>query len=151
MRSRMMAIVLNQSLQGPKSETMIVHDFGGTHRVHSIAELEQLLGARFKDELNEFSLRPDSSVYPLIKIHVRGNLAAIYYIPADREAGYVSDGGKMNLNLKEMTSFSIGPMGRSETIDVPNGFIVPFPEASKVAREFFNSQELPRSIEWYKL
>jgi len=41
---------------------MEVHDFGGRHSVHSIAQLEQLLGTRFKDQLNEFSLCADFAV-----------------------------------------------------------------------------------------
>ena len=80
---------------------------------------------------------------------MRGDLTAIYYIPGDRQAGYVSVGGKMNLNPKEMTTFPIGELG--ETIDVLNDSIVPFSEALEVARKFFHSQELPRSIEWFEL
>jgi hypothetical protein len=130
---------------------MKVHDFGGTHRVHSIAQLEQLLGARFKYQMNEFSLCPDSGVYPLIKINVRGDLAAIYYYRGDEQAGYVSLGGKMNLDPKGETSFSIDNRDPGETIDVLNEFIVPFSEALDVAKEFFHSQELPRSIKWLEL
>jgi hypothetical protein len=130
---------------------MKVHDFGGTHSVNSIAQLEQLLGARFKHHMNEFSLCPDSSIYPLIKINVRGDLAAIYYIPADRQAGYVSIGGKMHLDPKAETSFSIDGLDPGETIDVPNEFIVPFSKAVEAAKEFFHAQEMPRSIKWFEL
>lgn len=130
---------------------MIVHDFGGTHRVHSIAELEPLLGARFKHQMNEFSLRPDSTVYPLIKIYVRGDLGAMYYIPEDGEAGYASVGGKMNLDPDKMTTFSIDNRDPGESIDVWNRFVIPFSKAVEVAKEFFHSEELPRSIEWFEL
>ena len=82
-------------------------------------------------------------------IFVRGDLTAVYYIPEDREAGYVSVGEKMNLNPREMTTFPIGELG--ETIDVLNRFIVPFSEMLEVAKEFFYSTELPRSIKWLKL
>jgi hypothetical protein len=128
---------------------MIVHDFEGTHRVHSIAELEQRLGVRFNDEENGFGLSPDSSEYPLLLIQVRGNLAVIHYIPGDGEAGYESLGGKMNLDPHEKTTFSIHRSG--DEIYVLNRFIVPFSEALEVAKEFFQSQALPRSIKWLKL
>ena len=82
-------------------------------------------------------------------IFVRGDLTAIYYIPGDRQAGYVSVGGKMNLNPKEITTFPIGEVG--ETIDVLNRFIISFSEALEVAKEFFHSTELPSSIKWLKL
>jgi hypothetical protein len=130
---------------------MKVQDFGGTHSVRFIAELEELLQARFKDQLNEFSLCADSSDYPLLWIFVKGDLVAIYYIPADGQAGYVSIGGQMNLDPKKMTTFQIGGFDPGDTIDVHNEFIVPFSEALKVAKEFFHSQELPRSIKWFEL
>jgi hypothetical protein len=130
---------------------MKVIDFGGSHSVHSIAQLEQLLKARFKDQQNEFSLCPDSGVYPLIKIHVRGDLAAIYYMRGDDRAGYVSVGGQMNLDPDGETSFPIGAIDQGDTIDVLNEFIVSFSEAVNVAKDYFHSQELPRSIEWLEL
>jgi len=55
----------------------------------------------------------------------------------------------MNLNPKEITTFAIGDAG--ETIDVLNDSIVPFSDALEVAKEFFHSQEMPRSIKWLEL
>jgi len=129
---------------------MIVSDFSGDHSVQSVAQLEQQLGVRFKDEQNGFGLTPDSSDYPALDVYVKGNLAALYYIPEDGQAGYVSLGGKTNLDPKEWTTFSIH-RSDSDSIDVSNESIVPFSEALKVAKEFFHSQELPRSIKWRQL
>jgi hypothetical protein len=129
---------------------MELDDFRGSRNVRSVAQLEQVLQSRFTDQLNEFTLTPDASDYPRLWIFVRGDLAAIYYYRADDgRAGYVSVGGKLNLNPKEMTVFSIGESG--ETIDVLNEFIVPFSEALEAAKEFFHSQEMPRSIKWLEL
>jgi hypothetical protein len=130
---------------------MNVGDFGGDHSVQSIAQLEQLFGVRFKYDQNQFALSPDASNYPLLLIYMRGNLAVIYYIPEDGQAGYVSLGGKMNLDPKEWTTFSIDNLDPGETIDVLNASIVPFSEALEAAKEFFHSQKLPRSIEWRQL
>jgi hypothetical protein len=92
------------------------------------------------------------SDYPALVIYVRGDLAAIYYYRADDgRAGFVSIGGKMNLDPKKMTTFQIGGFNPGDTIDVLNDSIVPFSEALEVARKFFHSQELPRSIEWFEL
>jgi hypothetical protein len=130
---------------------MELDDFGGSRNVRSIAQLEQVLRARFTDQLNEFTLTPDSSDYPRLWIFVRGDLAAVYYIARDDDrAGYVSVGGNLNLNPKEMTTFAIGD-DTGETIDVLNDSIVPFSEAVEAAKEFFHSQEMPRSIEWLEL
>jgi hypothetical protein len=129
---------------------VIVSDFGGDHSVHSVAQLEQRLGVRFQDEQNLFYLTPDSSDYPALTVHVRGDPAAIYYYRGGGQGLYVSVGGKMNLNPKEWTTFSID-RADSDPIDVFNVSIVPFSEALEAAKEFFHSQELPRSIEWRQL
>jgi len=126
---------------------MEVNGLDGTHSVHSVAELEQLLGTRFKDQENDFLLTADSSDYPRLSILVKGDLAAIHYFPKDGHAGHVALGGKMNLDPKKMTKFYIGHLDAGDTIHVPSRLIVPFSEALKVAKEFFHSQELPRSIE----
>jgi hypothetical protein len=143
-------MALNQRLQSPKSETMIVTDFSGDHSVQSMEQLEQRLEVRFQSEQNLFHLTADSGDYPTLTIHVKANLAVIYYVPEDGQTGYVSLGGKMNLDPNEMTTFSIDSFDLGESIDVPNELIVPFSEALKVAKEFFHShaQERPRSIEW---
>jgi hypothetical protein len=99
---------------------MIVGDFDGNHSVQSVAQLEQRLGVRFKDDENGFGLTPDSSDYPALDIYVRGDLAVIYYVPDDGQTGYVSVGGKMNLDPKEWTTFSITEHDPGETIDVSN-------------------------------
>lgn len=128
---------------------MIVIDFSGEHSVQSIADLEQRLGVRFNDKENGFVLSPDSSEFPQLFIQVNGNLAVIHYFHEHGQAGYESLGGKMNLNPDETTTFSLHRSG--DPIYVLNRFIVPFSEALEVAKEFFNSQELPRSIEWLQL
>jgi hypothetical protein len=130
---------------------MKVIDFGGTHSAHSIPQLEQLLRARFRNQENEFLLAPDASKYPYLSIMVRGDVAVLYYFPEGDHAGYLAVGGKLNLDLQEMTTFQIGGLDPGDTIDIQNEFIVPFSEALKVAEEFFHSQELPRSIEWFEL
>lgn len=128
---------------------MKVTDFSGEHGVQSIAELEQRLAVRFNDEENGFVLAPDSSEFPQLVIQVKGNLAVIHYFRGDDRAGYESLGGKMKLDPDETTTFSLGRSGG--LIYVLNSFIVPFSEVLEVAKEFFHSQELPRSIEWFEL
>jgi hypothetical protein len=130
---------------------MEVDALDGAHSVHSIAQLEQLLGVRFKDHENDFLLTPDLSDYPRLSIMVKGDLAAIHYFPKDGHAGHVAPGGKLNLDPKKMTKFSIGRLDVSDTIYVPNHLIVSFSEALEAATKFFQSQEMPRSIEWVAL
>jgi hypothetical protein len=130
-----------------------VIDFGGTHIVHSAAELEQVLQARFKHEMNEFSLSDEPRrSYPLLVIYARGDLATMFYYKADdRLPGYTSIGGEMNWDSQKMTNFSIDNLDPGESIDVWNHFVVPFSKSVEVAKEFFHSREMPHSIEWFEL
>ena len=130
---------------------MEVIDFGGTHSAHSVEQLQQLLGARFKHEMNEFKLCAEERPYPVLVIYASGrDIAALYYVPKRREPGYMSVGGQLNLDPEKATPFSVDNLS-PESIEIRNGFIVPFSKAVEVAKEFFHSQELPRSIEWYAL
>jgi hypothetical protein len=130
---------------------MVVTDFDGDHSVHSMAQLEHLLGVRFRDEQNLFHFSPDLGDCPALTIHVKADVAVIYYYPEDGHPGYVSLGGKLNLDPKESTTFAISKDYPETSIDARNVYLVPFSEAVKVAKEFFHSQELPRSIEWREL
>src|SRR6266481_4485112 len=129
---------------------MKVIDFDGHHSVHSIAELEQLLGVRFKDQLNHFWLRADGSDFPRLAIMVKGDLSAIHYFPKDRHPGYVSLGGKLNLDPDRTATFSISH-SPADDVKVRHEFVIAFSKAHEVAKEFFHSRERPRSIEWCEL
>jgi hypothetical protein len=137
--------------QAQPSDAMEVFDFGGTHYVHSIAELERLLEARYKNQMNEFALYPEGTDHPSLVIYVKDDLAVIFYHSLPEDPGYMSIGGKINLDPQKMTTFSIDNLDPGESIDIWNDFIVPFAEAVTVAKEFFHSQERPRSIEWFAL
>ena len=121
--------------QSPTGETMEVEDLSGTHGAHSIAELEQLLGVRFNDRLNHFWLRADGSKFPELAIMVNGDLSAIHYFPQKRHAGFVSLGGKLNLDPDKTTTFSISH-SPADDAQVRHEFVIPFSEAMKVAKEF---------------
>ena len=52
---------------------MELDDLRGSRNVRSIAQLEQVLRARFRDQENEFALTPDLDDYPLLWIVVKEN------------------------------------------------------------------------------
>src|ERR1700752_4356238 len=129
---------------------MEASDFDGTHKVHSIAELEQLLGVRPKNRKNHYWLRSDGSKYPYLAIMVKGDLSAVYYFPGGGHAGFVSRGERLNLDLDKKTTFSI-TRSPADDVYIRNEFVISFTEAREIAKELFNSQNLPRSIHWFEL
>ena len=130
---------------------MEVSDFGGPHIVRSVAELEQALRARFKNQMNGFMLHADSTDHPLLVIYVTSDLAVLFYHPIPDDPGFMSMGGSKNLDLEKITIFSLSNLHPETTIEVESKFVVPFSTALEVAKEFFHSQERPRSIEWLEL
>ena len=129
---------------------MKAHDFSGTHKIDNAADLERIiLTARFGDGRNEVLLWHDDHEYPVLSILLKDSLAALHYVPCDGDAGFASIAENLGLEPGEMTTFATGNIG--EEIQVSNRAIVSLPTAAAVAREFFHSKELPRSVEWIKL
>jgi Immunity protein Imm1 len=117
------------------------------YQVKSREELESVLMRRVLNNENQFWLNHDGQEYPVLAISVKGEIAYVYYVPYDRCAGFQSIGRIHGLQ-GHSTDFSIG---LHDTISVQNEFVVPFSAALNAANEFFESADLPSSIEWYEL
>ena len=129
---------------------MKVDDFGGVHTIATAAELERLMRVRFSNDLNEFLLSHESSGYPLLAIFAKRDLAAIYYIPKDGDAGFASVGKDTGLPPDGTTTFLTGG-NLGQELEVTNRAILPFSVALRVALEFLRDKQRPRSIEWLQL
>ena len=130
---------------------MRVYDFDGLVEVSNIRELEKALMKRYlKDgeEVNHFWLDHDEA-YPSLAIPIRGNLAGLHYFPEEGHPGFRSEGNMKGLKMGKTTEFYMNIHGQS--IDVINDAIVPVSVALRVAKEFFYSKELPKSVEWFEL
>ena len=65
-----------------------VVDFKSTHVARELRDLETILSRRYGDGRNAFWLSHENQKYPTLSILVNGDMAAIHYIPAEREAGF---------------------------------------------------------------
>jgi Immunity protein Imm1 len=132
-----------------KAEPMRVEDFNKRIEVVSEEELGSAMSQRYVDSSNLFWLSHQPEGYPVLAIHVKGDLAVLNYFPEERQAGFVSIGSVSSLEPREFTIFSSSSTG--ETDMIPNHQIVPFAAAIEAAKEFMRSDTLPTSIKWFEL
>jgi hypothetical protein len=127
---------------------MLISDIGGEHEATSLEEFERMLAKRFGAEQgNEFWLCHDPGGYPGLMLSVKGDLACVHYIRAERDPSFQSIGNVSGLKPGGTTNFA----SRVETFDMPNSAILHLADALPAAREFFYSDALPKSIKWLEL
>jgi hypothetical protein len=129
---------------------MEVDDFGGSHKVNSDQDLDEILAARYGQGVNEFWLWQGDKLRPAICIFANGELACIHYYPHDDHPGFQSLGPAPGLDSKGETMFFVNSPEGEET-PMPNTSVVPFSWARAVAKEFARSTQLPRCIKWSEL
>jgi hypothetical protein len=129
--------------------TLRVEDFGGLHDATSVNALEKILTKRYNEEANSFWLSHENRRHPALTLLVKGNLAGLHYFPEESHPGFVPAGNTAGLKSGEMTIFYMDKGG--EEMQIVNDAIVPFSSALAVAKEFFGSEALPKSIRWTEL
>lgn len=126
---------------------MQVQDIDGGYEVNGIPELEAVLRRRNGSGANAFWLSHVAGGYPTLSLLVKDDLAALHYMPKDREAGCRSVGKMTNLRRGESTKFSTSKHS-ADDVYVINDALMPFSAALAAAKEFLSSNELPQSVEW---
>jgi hypothetical protein len=127
---------------------MIIYNYSHEYKTSDFSELEKIMSARHKNGMNEVLLAHDGHKFPLLSILMKDNIAALHYMVEGDRAGFASIGGKLGLP-KGDTVFGTG--NPDEKIWITNDAVVPFATALTVAKEFFRSEQLPKSIKWLEL
>jgi hypothetical protein len=126
-----------------------VSDFADERAANDEAQLESFLTRRYGDGVNAFWLSHDDGEFPTLLILVKADIAYLHYIPGEGHAGFSSVGGIAEMTRGGLTTFPISFAG--DDLDILNAAVVPTSTALNVAKDFFLSRELPRSIEWFEL
>ena len=129
---------------------MKVADINGVEQVNNVDDLQTVLARRCETGFNSFWLSHGDEEYPALSLMVKGELAALSYIPKEFDAGFSSVGTLPHLNAGETTTFSISKH-RADDVDVSNDAELPFSVALQAAKDFFHSRDLPQSVEWLRL
>jgi len=129
---------------------MRVIDFYGTHNVENLAELQEVLQNRFEESVNSFQLSNGDSDYPVLLILVNRELATACFFPAESNPGYRSIGNLKHPLNGDTSVFQVNSNGADE-LHVLNEAVISFADALQLAKEFYLSNSLPQSIEWFEL
>lgn len=129
---------------------MQVQDIEGGYEVNSPLELELVLRRRDESGANSFWLSHAAGQYPMLSLLVKDDVAALHFMPIEREAGCRSAGKMTNLQRGESSRFSITKHS-ADDLYVINDSLIPFSDALVAAKEFLSSNELPQSVEWFWL
>jgi len=127
---------------------MNIDHFGGEEIAADAATLEAVLGKRYGANANEFWLSGEEP-YPAVTILVREQLACVHFFPEDGHPGYLLKGGRSIVEPSGFTTFFTNTP--TEEIEVANENIVPFSDAQRIAREFFLTNSMPGSDDWFEL
>jgi hypothetical protein len=129
--------------------SMKIEDFGGAHDANSASELEKILQKRYGSGANGFWLSHDNERSPAISLLVKGDLACLHYFPDELHPGFLSVGAIEELTPSETTTFFLDTPDQEQ--ELPNSAVIRFSKAVEVAKDFYASKELPRSIRWLEL
>ena len=124
-------------------------DINKQYTAASVEEVADILRTRFDTNSNSFNLSHDDDEYPLLSILVKDELATLSYFARDNEPGWVPTGSATG-SKAETTLFHISRYP-ADDLQVQNDAVVSFATALNAAAEFFNSKELPTSINWLEL
>ena len=129
---------------------------GSNHQGSQSVADEQALGAVLaqRDARGgaEFWLAERSGGFPCLALVVSGLVSHVSYFPAKGHPGFrcLRPTESEPLLAVDILFVWVGCDPASGEW-VPNAFVVPFPTASAVAREFLRCPALPSSARWYEL
>ena len=126
-----------------------VEDFEGKYEVHNISDLEPVLQKRYGHGLNGFWISRDTERYPVISLLVNNSLATLLYVPNEGHPGFASVGQSNGLEKEGFTTFCVDTVEQEQ--EVVNNQVVPVSAGLLAIYNFFDSKELPKSIEWIEL
>jgi hypothetical protein len=129
---------------------MKVIDINGVEEVNNVDDLHTVLARRCEGGFNSYWLSHGEEEHPTLSLLVKGDLATLSYFPKEFDAGFRSVGALPHLNAGETTTFSISKYP-ADDVDVLNDAVLPFSVALEAAKDFFNSKDLPQSVEWLRL
>lgn len=123
---------------------MNVSSLTGQHVVNSVEELHSLLANRHDGKFGAFWMSPD--IFPALLVGINDGLAWLNYIPADEEAGFLSQG---DLPKTEPDVEFLDENGQPDFR--PASCTILTSLAEQAADEFFTTKKLPTCVRWLEL
>ena len=127
---------------------MMLQDMKGSLQVENSSALEEKLGKRYGSGVNAFWLTKTKDGAKLA-ILVNNELANVHYFPPGRHPGFNSVGSIPGLDVRGYSEFCVNSPDERQLIS--NAHVVPFSAAVRAAKEFLETDELPKSLNWLEL
>lgn len=127
---------------------MIVEHFMGKKECSDFEELREILDKRTEKGVNEFIISTNEK-FPYMIMSVKGEYACLSYFREEDDPGYSSVNNVPILDKDGISIFYTNT--DSEEIEVANYSIIKIEDAVSAVKEFFETQQLPKCIEWEEL
>jgi Immunity protein Imm1 len=127
---------------------MRIQDMRQEQEVSTLCELERVLSQRYGNDVNAFWISRKGQP-PLLLILVSKALANLHFFLPGDHPGFHSVGHVSGLDPDKYTTFFMNSTEEPE--EVPNDSVVAFSDALAAAKEFFASEKLPPSVDWFEL
>lgn len=110
-------------------------------------EVKRCLSKVYENESNAFYISKSGYEYPLLTVHIKGEMAVVHYLPEDGNPGFKSQG--QLLEPGSLVEFYDSVCG--DPITVPSESVVRVSDAVQAAIEFLQNGGLPTDIDWLEL
>jgi len=135
---------------------MMLEDMRGSFQIENSIVLEAKLNKRYGAGVNAFWLSHEgineNSTSAKLAILVNNELANVHYFPPGKHPGFQSQGSIPDLDIRGFSEFYVySPEKLQQVEEISNAYVVPFSDAVKVAKEFLECDELPKSMSWQEL
>ena len=127
---------------------MLVEHFMGKKKCSNFEEVREVLQERTEKGVNEFIISTDKE-FPYMIMAVKEEYACLSYFEEEDSPGYSSVNSEPILDEEGVSIFYTNT--EDEEIEVANYSIITTEEAIHAIQEFFDTECLPKCIEWEEL
>ncbi|WP_277408695.1 Imm1 family immunity protein [Lacrimispora xylanisolvens] len=127
---------------------MIIEHFEGKNECNSLDNIEDILTQRTHKGVNEFIIHGEQE-FPYMVVLVNNNYAYLHFYKEDDDPGFRSIGGDTDLENDGDSIFYTNT--DNEEVSIENVSVVPFSNALTAVKQFFETRDMPKCIEWDEL
>lgn len=129
---------------------MRIQDMFRSYTANDLDTISDVLRTRNDKGENAFWITRGDDKFPMLSVLIRGELATLQYFRKDRDAGLASVGQKPTTLKENVIAFPISQNSADDLL-IQSDSLISVEKAIKAVREFFESGEVPKSVEWLEL
>lgn len=127
---------------------MIIEHFEGKTECNSLDNIDDILTRRTYKGVNEFIIHGEQE-FPYMVVLVNNNYAYLHFYKEEDDPCFRSIGGDTDLEKDGDSIFYTNT--DNEEVSIENVSVVPFSNALMAVKQFFETRDMPKCIEWEEL